>query len=268
LPPQRGGADVNVLFIGDVVGSPGRRVLSGLLPDLLSEEQVDFCVVNGENAAGGFGLTRAIAEQLFELGADVVTGGNHLWDKRQSVEFIAHEPRILRPANYPEGTPGAASAVAEARDGQRVGVLSLQGRLFMLAIDCPFRTADRQLEALRRVTPIIIVDVHAEATSENMALGWYLDGRASAVVGTHTHVQTADECVLPGGTAYLTDAGMTGPFDSVIGVTKETAIQRFLTQMPRRFAVASDDARLSGALIEIDGASGRATRIQRIQRRL
>ncbi len=259
---------MKVLFVGDIVGSAGRLALARELPARRAAGEVDFCVVNGENASGGFGLTREVATELFDLGVDVITGGNHLWDKREIFRFIDQEPRIVRPANYPPGTAGAGSAVVTIDGGRQVAVLNLTGRTFMPAVDCPFRCADQLLPELRRRTPIIIVDLHAEATSEKVAMGWYLDGRASAVIGTHTHVQTADERVLPGGTAYLTDAGMTGAHDSVIGVRKELAIERFLTQLPKRFQTAKGDPRLSGALIEIDEVSGRARSIERVHRQV
>jgi metallophosphoesterase (TIGR00282 family) len=259
---------VKVLFVGDIIGSPGRLALSRYLPELKARGEVDCCIVNGENAAGGFGLTREVSTELFDLGVDVITGGNHLWDKREIHDFISLEPRIVRPANYPEGTPGAGSALIEVPNGKRLAVLNLLGRVFMPAVDCPFRTADALLPGLRRVTPLVVVDVHAEATSEKVAMGWYLDGRVSAVVGTHTHVQTADERVLPRGTAYMTDVGMTGPHDSVIGVRRDVAIKRFLTQLPIRFQTAKGDPRLCAALVDIDDDNGRAVSIKRIQRRV
>jgi metallophosphoesterase (TIGR00282 family) len=255
---------LNILFIGDVVGDPGRRAIAAHVGGLRSEGRIDFCIANAENAAGGFGLTREVADELFALGVDVLTGGNHTWDKKEILDFIDREPRILRPANYPPGVPGARSGVFIASSGARVGVLSLMGRVFMPITDCPFRCADELVPILRAETPTIIVDIHAEATSEKVAMGWYLAGRVSAVVGTHSHVPTADERVLPGGTAYLTDAGMTGPYDSVIGVEKEIAIKRFLTQTPRRFITATGDPRLSGAIITIDDVTGRASAIERI----
>lgn len=255
---------MNVLFIGDVVGEPGRRAIAAHVPRLREGGNIDFCVANAENAAGGFGLTRQVADELFALGVDVLTGGNHIWDKKEVLDFIDREPRVLRPANYPPGVAGARSGVFTSSSGNRIGVMSLMGRVFMPITDCPFRCADELLPVLRAETKAIIVDVHAEATSEKVAMGWYLDGRVSAVVGTHSHVPTADERILPGGTAYLTDAGMTGPYDSVIGVEKEMAIQRFLTQTPRRFTTATGDARLSGAIIRIDDLSGRALAIERV----
>jgi metallophosphoesterase (TIGR00282 family) len=258
---------LNILLIGDVVGAPGRRAIVDHLDRLRAEEKVDFCIANGENAAGGFGITHQVAEDLFDLGIDVLTGGNHLWDKREAYEFIAAEPRILRPANYPPRVPGARYGVFTAISGQRVGVLSLMGRVFMPTTDCPFRCADELVPSLRFETPIIVVDMHAEATSEKVAMGWYLDGRVSAVIGTHTHVATADERILPGGTAYLTDVGMTGPHDSVIGIEKDAALERFLWQTPRRFRTAVGDRRLSAVLLVVDDATGRAESIRRLHLR-
>lgn len=255
---------MNILFIGDVVGDPGRRAIAAHLGPLREQGKVDFCIANAENSAGGFGITREIADELFKLGVDVLTGGNHIWDKKEVLDFIDREPRLLRPANYPSGVPGARSGVFTSSSGNRVAVLSLMGRVFMAAIDCPFRCADELIPGLRAETPIIVVDMHAEATSEKVAMGWYLDGRVSAVIGTHSHVPTADERILPGGTAYQTDAGMTGPYDSIIGVEKEMAIQRFLTQTPRRFTTASGDPRLSGAIISVDEKTGRALGIERV----
>ncbi len=255
---------MNILFIGDVVGAPGRQAIAVHLPRLRSTEQIDFCIANAENAAGGFGLTRDIAEDLFALGVQVLTGGNHLWDKKDILDFIGHEPRIIRPANYPARVPGARAGVFAATGGLQVGVISLMGRVFMPTTDCPFRTADELVGLLRAETHVIIVDMHAEATSEKVAMGWYLDGRVSAVLGTHTHIPTADERILPAGTAYITDVGMTGPYDSVIGVVKEIAIGRFLEQTPRRLSTASGDARLAAVLLNIDERSGRARSIRRL----
>jgi metallophosphoesterase (TIGR00282 family) len=253
---------VNILLIGDVVGAAGRRAIADHLSRIRAEERVDFCIANAENAAGGFGLTHQVAEDLFDLGIDVLTGGNHLWDKREVFQFIADEPRILRPANYPPAVPGARFGVFSTAGGLRVGVLSLMGRVFMPTTDCPFRCADELIPSLRLETSIIVVDMHAEATSEKVAMGWYLDGRASAVIGTHTHIPTADERVLPGGTAYITDVGMTGPYDSVIGIEKQAAIERFVSQTPRRFSTANRDQRFSAALIDVDEATGRARAIR------
>jgi metallophosphoesterase (TIGR00282 family) len=258
---------LSVLCIGDVFGEPGRRVLAHFLPRLRSELEIDLVVANVENAAAGFGVTPALARGFLDGGVDILTSGNHIWDRKEILEYIVKENLLLRPANYPRGTPGVGAVVVKA-GAEKVGVLNLQGRVFMQAIDCPFLKADEELARLRAETPIVVVDMHAEATSEKQAMGWYLDGRASAVVGTHSHVQTADERLLPGGTAYVTDLGITGPIDSVIGVAKEQAIERFLTGMPNRFEPARGRARLQGAVIRIDPQSGRATGIERIQRDL
>jgi len=258
---------LTILGIGDIFGEPGRRALAHFLPRLRAEYEVDLVVANVENAAAGFGVTPALARGFLDGGVDVLTSGNHVWDKKEIIEYIVKENLLLRPANYPRGTPGVGSVVVKA-GAHRVGVLNLQGRVFMTPIDCPFLTADAEVERLRADTPIILVDMHAEATSEKQAMGWYLDGRVSAVVGTHSHVQTADERLLPGGTAYLTDLGITGPFDSVIGVDKGLAIQRFLTGMPNRFEPARGRVRVQGAVIRIDAESGRAVAIERVQREL
>jgi len=258
---------LTILCIGDIFGEPGRRALAHFLPRLRAELEVDLVVANVENAAAGFGVTPALARGFLDGGVDVMTSGNHVWDRKEIIEYIVKENLLLRPANYPRGTPGVGSVVLKA-GAHRVGVLNLQGRVFMTPIDCPFLTADAEVERLRGETPVIVVDMHAEATSEKQAMGWYLDGRVSAVVGSHSHVQTADERLLPGRTAYLTDLGITGPFDSVIGVDKELAIQRFLTGMPNRFEPARGRARVQGAVIRIDPESGRALAIERIQREL
>ena len=255
---------VNILFIGDIVGSPGRQALVRELHRLVDHYRVDLVVANGENSAGGFGITEETAKELFSLGIDVLTSGNHIWDKRDSFSFIGREERLVRPANYPPGTVGRGATVVRTAGGVPVGILNLEGRVFMNNLDCPFRVADQEIERLRESTPLIFVDFHAEATSEKIALGWHLDGKVSAVVGTHPHVQTADERILPGGTAYITDAGMTGSFDSVIGVRKELALERFVTQMPVRFEVAKKDVRLNGVVIGVDPVSGRALSIERI----
>lgn len=255
---------VNILFIGDIVGSPGRQALVRELHRLVDHHRVDLVVANGENSAGGFGITEETAKELFSLGIDVLTSGNHIWDKRESFSFIGREERLVRPANYPPGTVGRGSTVVRTAGGVPVGILNLEGRVFMNNLDCPFRVADQEIERLKESTSLVFVDFHAEATSEKIALGWYLDGKVSAVVGTHTHVQTADERILPGGTAYITDAGMTGSFDSVIGVRKELAVERFVTQMPVRFEVAKKDVRLNGVVIGVDPVNGRALSIERI----
>lgn len=256
---------LRILHIGDIMGEPGRKALTRLLPQVVKGRDVHFVLGNGENAAGGFGLTRKVAEEIFSSGVDVLTGGNHMWDRKEILDFIEDETRILRPANYPAAVPGRGSHVYTAPGNIRVGVVNLLGRVFIKEVDCPFRTADTEIEYVKAETPIILVDLHAEATSEKMAMGWYLDGRASAVLGTHTHVQTADERVLPEGTAYISDVGMTGPFDSIIGVRKELALKRFLTQMPARFTPAEGDVWLNGALVEVDAETGRALAIERLQ---
>jgi metallophosphoesterase (TIGR00282 family) len=258
--------DLNVCFVGDVVGNRGRRALADLLPGIKRDFDIGFTIANGENAAGGFGLTGKVAEELFSSGVDIITSGNHIWDKREMVPLLDSMDRVLRPHNYPPGVPGRGCGVYHLKDDTRVCVVNLQGRVFMRAIDCPFRTADRLLEQVPGV--ITVVDMHAEATSEKIAMGWYLDGRVTAVVGSHTHVQTADERVLPGGTAYITDAGMTGSFDSVIGIEKEAIINRFLTGIPNRFDQAKCDTRLAGVVISIDRKSRKAVGIRRIVRAL
>src|SRR5512132_3348736 len=255
---------MNILMVGDVYGEPGRQAVAKLVPRLRQEHAIDFCVVNIENAAGGFGVTAAIARQTLEAGADVMTSGNHIWDKREIVEYITKENLLLRPANLPAGTPGVGHVTVKTGP-HKIAVLNLMGRVFMLPIDCPFQKAEEILPELRKDTPIIIVDMHCEATSESQAMGWHLDGRVSAVVGTHRHVQTADERVLPNGTAYITDLGMTGPSDSVIGVDPAIALQRFLTQMPNRFEPAKGPVALHGALIKIDPETGRGLHIERLR---
>jgi len=255
---------VKVLFIGDIVGKPGRRAVKVLLPGIVGNHGVDLVIANCENAAGGFGVTRKVVDELYSNEIDILTSGNHIWDKKDVEEFIDGYETLLRPANYPTGTPGRGSVVVQTASGISLGVLNLEGRVFMKPLDCPFRIAEREIAALKEKTDIVIVDMHAEATSEKEALGWFLDGRVSAVVGTHTHVQTADERVLPRGTAYITDAGMTGPCDSVLGIKKEVALERFLTLRPNRYDVAKGDVRLQGVLIEIDDTTGRGLSIERL----
>jgi len=255
----------NLLFVADVIGSPGREVLRALLPDLRRRHDVHFVVCNCENSAAGFGVTRDVARELFDAGCDVLTGGNHLWDKKESMEYLAEEPRLVRPANLPAGAPGQGWRVFKAANGVPVGVVNLLGRVFMKEADCPFRAADAALESLARETKVVLVDFHAETTAEKVALGWHLDGRASAVIGTHTHVQTADDRVLPRGTAYVSDAGMTGGFDSVIGMDRVAALRRFLTLLPERLQPAGGDLRLNAVLVAVDEATGKATRLQRLQ---
>jgi metallophosphoesterase (TIGR00282 family) len=261
---------MQILFIGDIFGSPGRKIVHDHLAHLVERYQIDLLIANAENAAGGFGLTPAIADDLFALGCDVLTTGNHVWDKREIIDYFnsvngdpsAQARRVLRPANYVAGSPGTGHYQGVTKKGQSYAVINLQGRVFMQQTDDPFRKAD---ELLKQITSkVIVVDMHAEATSEKIALGWYLDGRVTAVLGTHTHVPTADNRVLPQGTAYQTDVGMSGPFDSVIGVQKEQVLHRFLTGMPGRFEAAKGDPRLCGVVIECDEATGRAHSIQRI----
>jgi metallophosphoesterase (TIGR00282 family) len=255
---------MRVLFIGDVFGKPGRRMLQERLHELVQEHRVDFCVANVENAAAGFGITPELADELLELEIDVLTSGNHIWDKRAILPYLPGQPRLLRPHNYPRGTPGFGVFIGDSRCGVRLAVVNLQGRVFMPTIDCPFTAADALIERIRRETPVILVDFHAEATSEKQAFAWYVDGRVSAVVGTHTHVQTADERVLPKGTAYISDLGMTGPYDSVIGSVPDLALDRFLTGMPARLEPSTGSPRICGAVIDVDESTGRAAGIFRI----
>jgi len=255
---------MKILFVGDIVGKPGRLAVRELIPDIISQYSIDFVIGNCENAAAGFGVTREVVEELYDSNIHVLTSGNHIWDKKEIREFVEDYETLLRPANYPEGAPGRGSVVMPDAAGINVGVINLMGRIFMAPLECPFRIAEKEIEKLKRKARVIVVDVHAEATSEKEALGWYLDGRVSAVVGTHTHVQTADERILPEGTAYITDVGMTGPFNSIIGIRKDVVLERFLTQVPNKFVVAKDDVRLQGIILDIDEASGRARDIQRL----
>jgi 2',3'-cyclic-nucleotide 2'-phosphodiesterase len=255
---------MNVLLIGDVVGRPGRELVQRGLRALVDRHQIDLVIANAENAAAGFGLTKDIGDTLLGAGVDVMTSGNHIWDKKEVLDYIGLEPRLLRPANYPAGVPGRGTYVAQTGDGRAIGVINLMGRVFMPALDDPFSIALREIEAIRHRTRVIIVDFHAEATSEKMAMGWHLDGKATAVIGTHTHVQTADERLLPHGTAYLTDVGMTGPHDSIIGMEVEPSLARFLTGMPSKFEPASGNPRLNGVIVQADDRTGRATGITRI----
>ncbi len=255
---------MNVLFLGDVVGAPGRRAVEELLPRVVNRYAIDLVLANGENAAGGIGITPAVADQLLSLGIDLLTSGNHIWKHKEIVPYLADTDRLLRPANYPPDTPGRGCTVLETAAGERAAVLNLEGRVFMSPLECPFRTADQVLATLSPEVKVVLVDMHAEATSEKLALGWYLDGRVSAVVGTHTHVQTADERVLPGGTGYITDAGMTGPVDSVIGMKKEIILERFLSQLPQPFKVASGNIQLQGVVLRID-PQGRCLELERLQ---
>jgi hypothetical protein len=254
---------MKVLMVGDVFGEPGRSAVQRLLPKIKQEHGIDFTVVNVENAAGGFGVTQQIARAFLDQGVDVMTSGNHIWDKKEIVEYIGRENLLLRPANYPSGTPGVGYITVKAGP-HRVTVINLMGRVFMHPIDCPFRKADEILEEVGKDTPIVLVDMHAEATSESVAMGWHLDGRVTAIVGTHRHVQTADERVLPGGSAYITDIGMTGPTDGVIGVDRDQILQRFLTQMPIRFETAKGPAKLHAVVITVEPETGRASHIERL----
>jgi 2',3'-cyclic-nucleotide 2'-phosphodiesterase len=255
---------MRILFIGDIVGSPGREIVAKHLAEIVARERADLVIINGENSAAGFGITPKIADELLALGADVITGGNHSWDKKEIQEYIPNEPRLLRPANFPK-SPGRGLYVGTSRDGVRYAVLNLQGRVFMTQLDCPFRTADAELAKIPSDVKVIFVDMHAEATSEKQAMGWHLDGRVSVVVGTHTHVATADERVLPNGTAFITDVGMTGPHESVIGMDRAAMVKRFLDSMPTRFEVALGDVRINGILADVDEATGRARSIARVR---
>lgn len=259
---------MNILFVGDIVGKPGRQAILQILPNLRDELSIDFVIANGENAAGGMGITRETASDIFRAGADVITLGNHVWAKRDSYEYINEESRIVRPANYPNGAPGRGWAVYHTDRGGAVGIANVCGRVFMEHLDNPFTIMDRVIETLKHQSDVILVDFHAEATSEKIAFGWYVDGRVAAVIGTHTHVQTADERILPNGTAYITDVGMTGPVDSVIGVKKDLIISRFLTQMPSKFEIAEGEMIFSAVLMDIDSSTGKALSIERIQRNL
>lgn len=255
---------MRILFVGDIVGSPGRRILKDHLADMVQQRGIDLAIVNCENAASGFGITPRLADELFAAGADVLSGGNHIWDRKEILEYFPHQPRLLRPANFPDGLPGSGLFTGQTRSGIDYAVLNLQGRTFMAPIDCPFRGAERELARIPPETKIIVVDMHAETTSEKQAMGWFLDGKVSAVIGTHTHVMTADAHVLPKGTAFITDVGMTGPHDSIIGMAKETIIERFLKSLPARFEVAEGDVQLHAVVIDADEETGRARAIETV----
>jgi metallophosphoesterase (TIGR00282 family) len=255
---------MKVLFIGDIIGKTGRDTTKALLPSVLDKHKIDFVIANGENSAGGFGLTEKTVSDMFNCGIHVITTGNHVWDKKEFIPKISKEDCVLRPLNYPPGVPGFGSVLYPFRTDKKIAVVNLSGRVFMSNIDCPFRTGLDEIKRLQELTDTIIVDFHAEATSEKIAFGYFVDGRVSAVIGTHTHVQTADERILPGGTAYITDAGMTGPLDSVIGVEKEQIIQRFLSGMPTKFETARGEGIFSAVIIEI-GNNGKASSISRLQ---
>lgn len=254
---------MNLLFIGDIFASPGRGIVSEYLGELIRSESIDLTVANAENAAGGFGITPLVAEELFSLGIDVLTTGNHVWDKRELPEYLARQERLLRPANYPGNSPGRGVCVLQARNGVTAAVINLQGRTHMLPIDCPFRKADEILAELDPSVRVRLVDFHAEITSEKMAMGWHLDGRVSAVIGTHTHIPTADTRILPGGAAYQTDAGMTGPYDSIIGIEKEIVMRRFLSGVPIRMEAARNKVELHAVIVDVDEATGRARSARR-----
>ena len=256
---------MRILFIGDIIGKAGRQAIQGVLEKVIADHKIEFTIANGENAAGGMGLTPIIAIEILDQGVDVLTSGNHIWAKKEIFPFLDEETRILRPANYPPRVPGRGSGVFHLSNGRKVGVLNLEGRVFMKHLDCPFRVGEKEVGLLSNETNIIFVDFHAEATSEKMAMGWFLNGKVSAVLGTHTHVQTSDERILDEGTAYITDVGMTGPLGSVIGIRKEVALERLLTQIPWKFDVATEEIELQGVVIEVDSETGKSKTIQRIK---
>ncbi len=261
---RNGGYTVlNILFIGDIVGNPGRKAAKEMIQRLKRERQIDFCIVNGENAAGGSGITYVVAQELYKSGVDAITLGNHTWSKREITNFIDSDKCIVRPANYPEELPGKGSAVI-SNDKGKIGVLNLMGRVYMDSIDCPFKAAEREIVELKAQVKVIVVDIHAEATSEKCALAWHIDGRVSCVLGTHTHVQTADERILPCGTAFISDVGMTGPSEGIIGVNRDIVINKFLTHMPNKFEIAQGPVQFNAVYLEIDEKTGRTTKIERI----
>src|SRR5215831_2865667 len=255
---------MRILFVGDIFGKPGREIARRAIPALVEREGLDFVIANVENAAAGFGITGDIADTILGYGVDVMTTGNHVWDKKEVLDYMPRQPKLLRPANLVPGTPGRGSYVGRTRSGEPVGVINVMGRIFMQPIDDPFAVVLKEVEAMRGKTRVIVVDFHAEATSEKVAMGWHLDGRVTGVFGTHTHVQTADERILPKGTAYLTDTGMTGPHDSIIGVTTEIALTRFVTGMPAKFESATGPGRLNAVIVTADQATGRATAVERL----
>jgi len=253
---------ISILFLGDVIGRPGRNVLKKHLRPVVKKYSPSLIIANGENAAGGLGITEKVAQELLSE-IDVLTSGNHIWDKKEALDYLDQEPRLLRPANYPPKNPGKGTYVFETRGKGKIGILNLQGRVFMEPIDCPFRTADEELKSLRASTPVIVVDFHAEATSEKQAMGWYLDGKVSAVIGSHTHVPTADERILPQGTAYITDVGMVGGYNSVIGIRRDQSIKRFLTGRPHRFELEKEGVFFCAVFVEVDPKTGKALSIRR-----
>ena len=254
---------MKILFVGDIFGHAGRHIVADHLRDIRDSNGIDIVIANGENSAAGFGITPGVADELFRCGIDVMTSGNHIWDKKDIFDYITRTPRLLRPANYPPGCPGEGVYIHETKSGARCAVINLQGRVYMANTDCPFRKADELLAALPADVKVRFVDFHAEVTSEKMALGWYLDGRVSAVIGTHTHIPTADTRILPGGTAYQTDCGMTGPFDSVIGVEKDPILRRFLTALPVKMEPAKGSVELHSVIVEVDDQTGKAISINR-----
>ena len=256
---------MRILFIGDIVGQPGRDIIREKLRSFRGDEGIDVVIANGENAAGGSGLTPKIVGELIKNGVDIFTSGDHIWKKKEIYEYLETTDRVVRPLNYPKGVPGKGATVVDLEGVGKVGVINLVGRVFMDAVDCPFDRVRDEIDRLRKETPVIIVDMHAEATSEKVAMGWFLDGAASAVIGTHTHIQTADEKILPAGTAYITDCGMTGPYDSVIGRKKEIILTRFITQLPARFDMADGGVEMHGVIIDIDAETGKASSIRRVQ---
>ncbi len=256
---------MKILFIGDIVGKSGRKAVAKLIPEIKKKHQLELVIANAENAAGGFGLTPNICDELLDCDVDILTSGNHIWKHKEIIDYIENEKYLLRPANYPEGTPGHGSSVIRTGNGYKIGIINLLGRIFMDNLDCPFRTAEAEINKLDKEVKIIIVDFHAEATSEKAALGWFLDGKVSAVIGTHTHVQTSDEKILPKKTAFITDAGMTGSTHSVIGIKKEIAIQKFLTLMPQKFEMAKKGTQLQGVIVHIDEIDGKGNKIERVR---
>lgn len=255
---------INVLFIADIIGKPGLTIVKNVVRQLRVQHEIDFCIANGENGSAGKGLTENIAQQYFNYGIDVITSGNHIFEKFGVHKLLNTNQKIIRPLNYPFGVSGKGSFIATLSNNIKIGVINIQGRTFMFPIDCPFRTVKEEVNRIREVTPLIIVDFHAEATAEKMAMGWYLNGRVSAIIGTHTHVQTADETILDKGTAYITDVGMTGPYNSVIGMKKEVAIKRFIQQLPERYQPADSDLKFAGVIISIDTETGKAESIKRL----
>lgn len=256
---------MKILFIGDIVGKPGRVMTKALLPTLVNRYKIDFVIANGENLAGGFGITDKTAFEILNLGVHVITTGNHVWDKKEFVAQISKIDRVLRPLNYPPGVPGYGSIIHTYSNGVKIAVINISGRVFMPNIDCPFRVGREEVEKISAITKLIIIDLHAEATSEKIAFGYFMDGKVSAVIGTHTHVQTADDKILPGGTAYITDVGMTGPSHSVIGIKVDQIIQRFLTNIPSRFELAKGEGIFSAVVFDVDEETGKSTAIQRLQ---